>query len=192
MPEVLLHLLIPAAALIIAGFDKKLVIYFCPLAILPDLDILFGAHRAILHSLFLLGAISFTLLFYTFHYKPQWKSHAIIISILLLSHPLMDLFTGPIQLFWPLNTYFYLWIQAPTIDPSTFNIDFGSFFIKFLVLTPQQAGEIPGAGEPIGLFTNAGLIAFMLFGIAVAFWILRSRKAETKAQSKSQSTEGNA
>ena len=180
VPEVLIHLLIPTAALIIAGFDRKLVLYFSPFAIIHDFDILFGAHRSILHSLFVLGPISLVLLFYTFYYKPQWKNHAIIISFLLLSQPLLDLFTGPVQLFWPLDTYFYIWIQAPTIDPSTLTIDFGAFFIKFLILTPQQAGELPGAGVPIDIFSNTGLIALILIGIALTYWIIKSRKSENQ------------
>ena len=180
LPEILLHLLIPAAALIIIGFDRKLVLYFCPLAVFHDLDILFGAHRAIFHSIFVLGPIALILLFYTFNYKPEWKSHAIIISVFLLSQPFMDLFTGPIQLLWPLDTHFYLWIQAPTIDPSTLTINFGDFFIKFLILTPQQAGALPGAGDPIHLFYNQGLIALILIGLAMLFWLLKSRKSETQ------------
>ena len=176
MPELLIHLLLPAAALIIAGFDRKLVLIFCPIAILPDFDIFFGIHRSFMHSLFFLGAICAILLLYTIYYKPQWKTHAIIISILLLSHPILDFFTAPVQLFWPIQSYFWLRIDPPTLDFATLAIDFGAFVIALLILTPEAAGGILEPTEPLGLFSNEGLLFLLLMGIAVMYWLIHSRK----------------
>ena len=181
MSEVLIHLIIPAAALIVAGFDRRLVLIFCPIAILPDLDILLGIHRQSFHSIFVLGAISLLLLFYTFRYKPQWKTHAIIISILLLSHPILDLMTGPIQILWPIDYYFYLKFVAPTFDPTTLAIYLTEFPIQFLVYGPGAG--IPTYGAPFPLFENTGLIALMLMGIAILFWGITSRKSKNNEKS---------
>ncbi|NVM52489.1 MAG: metal-dependent hydrolase [Candidatus Helarchaeota archaeon] len=175
MPEVLIHLLIPAAALIIAGFDRKIVLYFAPFAMIHDIDIFFGIHRSGFHSLLVLGLISLVLLFYTFKYKPQWKSHAIIISFLLLSHPLMDLITGYVQLFWPFDTYFWLEISAPTLDPITTAINFSAFYVIFHISPPQ---DITPAVEPMPLFENQGLIAIILIGLAMTYWLIKSRRSE--------------
>ncbi len=171
----LIHLALPIAALIIVGFDRKLVLLFCPLAIIPDLDVIFGAHRSVSHSLFALGAISIVLILYAIYFKPRWKAPAIIVSLLLLSHPLMDIFTGPTQLLWPIDSYYYLLIEAPIITLSPLSIDFNSFSIQFLVYTPQEVGEI--MIEPFSIFTNEGLIALIVIGVAVLYWIIRIRKA---------------
>ena len=184
----LIHLLIPTAALIIAGFDRKLVLLLCPLAVIPDFDVIFGAHRSISHSLFVLGAISFFLLFYTFHFKPQWKIPAIIVSVFILSNPLMDLFTGPTQLLWPIDSYYYLLIQAPTLTLSPLSLDFSSFIIKFLILTPQEVGGLPV--EPFYIFKNEGLISLIIIGLAVLYWIFKVRKSE-KSPLSENSVRGN-
>lgn len=189
LPELLIHLLIPTAALIIVGFNRKLVLLFCPLSILPDIDVFFGSHRGILHSLFILGSISIILIISTHYFKPQWKYPAIIISLLLLSHPLMDLFTGPTQLLWPIDSYYYLWIQAPTIVLSPFSIDFSSFFIKFLILTPQEAAAI-GAGQPLYLFGNSGIISLILIGLAILYVIFKSESRNPQKPQLSDKSEG--
>ncbi len=183
MSEVLIHLIIPAAALIIAGYDRRLVLLFCPLAVIPDIDVIFGAHRSFLHSLIFLGALSVGFVIYTIRYKPEWKSQAIIISLLLLSHPILDLFTAPVQLFWPLDSYYWVEIQAPTFDVSTLSIDFGAFFIIFHIYTPQAAEVVLGSGGAFGLFTNEGLMAFLLLGIAITYWLIRSRKSADSQKS---------
>jgi len=177
MSEVLIHLLIPVAALIIAGFDRKLVLIFCPLAVIPDIDVIFGAHRSFLHSLIFLGFFSILFLFYTSRYKPQWKTHAIIISLLLLSHPLLDFITGPVQLLWPIDTYYYLQINPPTFDTSTLSVNFGVFTISLLILSPAAAALIINPTEPITLFSNEGLVALALFGVAILYWLMSRRKA---------------
>jgi len=172
---VLIHLALPIAALIVAGFDRKLVLLFCPLAIIPDLDIIFGAHRSISHSLFALGGISIVLILYALYFKPQWKNPAIIISLLILSHPFMDIFVGPTQFLWPIDSYYYLLIEAPIITLSPLTIDFSAFSMQFLIYTPQEAGEI--MITPFSIFTNEGLIALIIIGVAVLYWIIRIRKA---------------
>ncbi|MBD3228812.1 MAG: hypothetical protein GF329_11555 [Candidatus Lokiarchaeota archaeon] len=181
MPKPLIHLLIPMAALIIAGFNRKNVIILSPLAVIADTDLLFGAHRSILHSFFILGPISLILIFYSFKYRSDWKSSGIIISIYLLSHPLLDLFTGPIQLLWPLDIYYYLYINPPTIDPITNAINFGSFFIQFLVLTPETVGGYTEV-NPIPIFENVGLISLILIGLAITYWLIKNKyeKKNTK------------
>lgn len=173
MPEVLIHLALPVAALIIVGFDRRLVLIFCPLAIIPDFDVIFGAHRSVSHSLFALGAISIFLILYALYFKPKWKASAIIISIMLLSHPLMDFFTGPTQLLWPITSYYYLLISAPILTLSPLSIDFSSFTIKLLVLTPE---EVSSMMIPFSIFTNEGLVAFIVIGLSVLYWIFRTKK----------------
>lgn len=191
MPELLIHLLIPAAALIIAGFNKKSVILFAPLSLIPDIDILFGNHRSILHSLFILGSISIILMVYTFYFRPWWKSPAIIISLLILSHSLMDLFTGPTQLLWPIESYYYLWIQAPTVSFSPFSINFNSFFIRFLILTPQEAAGF-GIGQPLYIFGNSGIISLVLIGLAFLYILLKFKNSNSqKPQISNISERGN-
>ena len=177
LSEVLIHLIIPAAALIVVGFDRKLVLLLCPFAVLPDIDILFGIHRQALHSIFVLGSFSFILLMFTFHYKPQWKTYAIIITLLLLSHPLLDLITGPIQILWPIDLHFHLKFVAPLLDPTTLSLSFPEFPVQFLIYTPQT---VPIIAQPFPIFENTGVIAFILIGIAILYWLLISRKKEAQ------------
>lgn len=183
MPEVLIHLIVPAAALIVAGFDRKSVLMLCFFAVIPDIDIVFGAHRAFLHSITVLGAIAAVLLIYTHYYKPKYRTYAVIISILLLSHPFLDLFTGYVQLFWPSNLYFWIKIDAPTLDPITAGIDFSAFSITLLITTP---GGLPTPSEPMPLFYNTGLILLIVMGCAILYWIIKTRKVENKKNNSIQ------
>ena len=55
--DLLFHILIPLMLVLIAGVDRKKALMLAPIAIIPDLDILFSAHRVYLHTIFILKPI---------------------------------------------------------------------------------------------------------------------------------------
>lgn len=110
--DLLFHILIPLMLVLIAGVDRKKALMLAPIAIIPDLDILFSAHRVYLHTIF----IPIALLLIPFLYNLTQKKHSNLsiprgktfLAILYYSsHLILDFFGGPLAIFWPLTTLGY-------------------------------------------------------------------------------------
>ena len=98
MPETLIHIVIPLFVLILVGFKLKKAFVLSLLAILPDFDILFGVHRSISHSL-----IFITLIFVPLFLLARNKINYILPAFfVILSHPILDMFTGYTPILYPL------------------------------------------------------------------------------------------
>jgi len=99
MPETLIHIVLPLFVLILAGFELKKAFALSLLAILPDFDILFGVHRSISHSLIFITLIFVPLLFLARKNKINYILPAFFV---ILSHPILDMFTGYTPILYPL------------------------------------------------------------------------------------------
>ncbi len=97
MPDVLTHYV--TSYLISTRFrDEKTSLIIAISGILPDMDALLGMHRWVTHSIPL--TLPILLLIYLLM-KDKWRDLALI-TFLYELHLIMDLFTGPTPILWPL------------------------------------------------------------------------------------------
>ena len=99
-------MLIPVMLAWIAGVDQRKALMLAPIAMIPDLDMLFSAHRVYLHTLFIPMAIVAV----SYLYKLKRGIHQDLIfiaSLFYLSHLLLDFFPGPVAILWPLTNVGY-------------------------------------------------------------------------------------
>lgn len=104
--DLLFHILIAVMLAWILGVDRKKALMLAPVAIIPDLDVLFAAHRVYLHTLF----IPITIAAISFLYKFKREKHhefLLLASFYYLSHLFLDFFSGPVAIFWPLTNVGY-------------------------------------------------------------------------------------
>ncbi len=106
MPDILLHLIVPLAALLLfyRGEYRKYVLLLCPLAFLPDIDHLGSGDvaRMWLHNVFILLPPLFigVYAYRTGHSKAY--NIALIALVYLCSHVLLDVFQGGVSLLYPI------------------------------------------------------------------------------------------
>jgi membrane-bound metal-dependent hydrolase YbcI (DUF457 family) len=101
-------MLIPAMLAIIAGLSKKKTLLLTLIAVIPDLDAAFNAHRLYLHTIFIPIVIAAFAL--ACSQKKTWKPYAQLIFITALfyaSHIFLDFFNSPVGLLWPLTNTGY-------------------------------------------------------------------------------------
>jgi hypothetical protein len=108
MPDPITHLIV-ATSLLWLFWDKKYrnyVLLLSPLAVLPDIDhFLPPYHRLLLHNVFILVPVISLAFYARFRAKNDVLYNvALIATFFLLSHLLLDLFTGAgVPLFYPLS-----------------------------------------------------------------------------------------
>ncbi len=84
--------------------------------LLPDVDALLGIHRWVTHSLVLTTLVTAVLILLTICLNFRYLSCLLVATILYILHLLMDLFTAPVPLLWPLtNRAYMLNIELDTI-----------------------------------------------------------------------------
>jgi membrane-bound metal-dependent hydrolase YbcI (DUF457 family) len=106
MPDPFVHIIVAVSLLWLfcAKKYRNYVLLLFPLAVLPDLDhFLPPFHRLLLHNIFILVPTISLALYARFRTKNAvWYNVALIASFFLLSHLLLDLFTGTgVPLFYP-------------------------------------------------------------------------------------------
>lgn len=117
----LMHLLLPLLFLLAIKVDTKKVLLFAPLAILPDFDVVFGLHRAVLHSFIPVLVVPIGLIMYSKFKRPDWMLSALLVQFYLASHIVLDL--GGVAFAWPFTT------EMLYFDPElTFNMQGGINF----------------------------------------------------------------
>lgn len=102
MPEPLLHVSIPLFTMISCGVKPKKAALISLLDLLPDFDVLFMVHRSISHSVVFLLIFCIPIILVIKKFAPNHLSNAVLCTLVLLSHPIMDLFTGFTPIIWPL------------------------------------------------------------------------------------------
>lgn len=114
--DLLFHMIIPTMLSLIAGADRKKALMLAPIAIIPDLDVLLTAHRVYLHTVFIPVAAVLSLFLYNL--KQRGLSNFFIprgppflATLYYSSHILLDLFSGPVAILWPLTSVGY-WLNV--------------------------------------------------------------------------------
>jgi len=103
----LMHLLLPLLFLLAIKVDARRALLLAPLAILPDLDALFGLHRALGHSFIPILVVPMAFLAFSYLRRPEWVPAAIVAQFYLASHVVLDL--GGVAFLWPIvQEQFYL------------------------------------------------------------------------------------
>lgn len=168
MPEPLIHFIVPFFILIMLGYDVKKSAIISSLAVVPDLDVLFHVHRSVSHSIFfiLIFTIPITIMLLYFAKKFSKKlfsvADAIIVILVILSHPFMDVFTGFTPILWPLfNQSVYIFTELTTNMNNILdlNLIFKIQFDKIIFL--KTSGDAPiftGQGVGISLALLTGLV----------------------------------
>ncbi len=160
MPDLLLHLIVPFAALLLfyKSRYRVYIVLLSPLAILPDVDHLWSGEvaRAWLHNIFILVP---PLLVGIYGYKTRQEklyNIAFIAAVYLCSHILLDIFQGGVSLIYPIANYDYavtfdLFMQNHTITPD----------IAFNVSLPSRSANTGVEGDVITSVTVATAVIFL-------------------------------
>ena len=115
MPEPLIHFIVPFSVLVMCGVGVKKSAFFASFAILPDLDVLFHVHRSFSHSIFFILLLCAPAIIITAVRHSSRINDAVIATLVILSHPFMDLFTYFTPIFWPLyNNSIYIIAEMMT------------------------------------------------------------------------------
>ena len=109
MPDLLTHYAI--SYLIASRITKpKQALFIALVGLLPDIDALLRIHRWITHSLVLVVMASFIVIFVSvFTISNKFVYYIVSLSVLLyILHVILDVFTGPTPLLWPLTRDSYM------------------------------------------------------------------------------------
>jgi hypothetical protein len=173
--EVLLHFVVPLAALTLAKARPKTALLAALIALTPDLDYLIGIHRSPTHSALVLGALLLVAAVTLRRRLPlRWVLFA---AIGLYSHLLLDLFNGTLPLLWPLlNLSLGLEPSALTVPQQPFAVDLRfQLAVSDLAFKPIDTANLPVA-TPEGTGIALLLLAGVLTRWAADFWQGLGRK----------------
>jgi hypothetical protein len=163
MPEPLIHFIIPFFLLIMFGLSIKKAALISSLAVLPDLDVLFHVHRSMSHSAFFILLFSFPLIIITRKFYSKGLSDMIIATLVVLSHPFMDLFTGYTPIFWPIfnkSIYVVSELRTNMNNVLDLNLKMNVYFesVTFRQTTDVDAHIFSSIGVAISLVLLTGLV----------------------------------
>lgn len=167
-----------AGALMGPRYGRKALIAGAALGTLPDLDVLIDYgnplaqminHRGFSHSLFVLTALSFLLVWLArrFHLHKDGQGYGrllLTIWLILITHPLLDAFTSyGTQIWWPLRPTPASWSSIFIIDP------FYTVPLLVGVLAALAVGVRPAMAKALAwlLFIGAG---YLLASLAAKQW----------------------
>ena len=102
MPEPLIHFIVPFIILASLGLTLKKSVLLSSIAILPDFDVLFHVHRSITHSAVFLILICIPIIAFVKLKYPNYFHDSITGSLVLLSHPILDVFHTYTPILYPL------------------------------------------------------------------------------------------
>ena len=165
MPEPLIHFVAPLVILLFCGLTIKKSLILSSFAILPDLDVLFHVHRSITHSAVFLILICIPIVGFIRLKYPNYFHDSLVGSLIILSHPFLDVFNAYTPIFYPLykNSVFIV-CKLMTDMRSVSNLRF-FFEIKiapttFSLIPPNTDGVVfSGLGVGISLVIFVGIIA---------------------------------
>jgi hypothetical protein len=152
MPDSIVHILVPlfTLLLIVRKETRILAIMLVPIALFPDIDILYH-HRALLHNIF----IPSILLILASLIKNKYKQKILLItSFYIFSHIFLDIFYGGVLILYPLlsNTLF---IKFDIFLNSNHTLSY-IYDIGF---------ENLGSGTFDGMWTKVYVVSTLSFGV---------------------------
>ena len=165
MPEPLLHFAIPFVVLTFCGLTLKKSVLLSLIAILPDFDVLFHVHRSITHSAVFLILICIPIIAFVKLKYPNYFHDSIIGSLVLLSHPILDVFHTYTPILYPLyNKSIHIVCELITdmnnISDLKFLFDIRIGSEGFGVITSSVDGVVfSSLGVGISLIILIGIIA---------------------------------
>ena len=176
MVEPLVHFSVAFSALAVSGSSSRKAAFAAFFALLPDLDVLLHVHRSMTHSILILGGIAFLAALLTWGTK-YWI-YVPLAAAGLVSHLLLDLFSGYTPVLWPVyNRAVQLIFSSVTHIGSTPTVTF-----RADVLTePVRFEPFDSLDAPI--FTSEGLIASAILLVPVL--LTRVYKASRKTEFRS-------
>lgn len=158
MPSLLEHIAFSGLIALPLAKKPKWILGLCWVAMLPDLDIFLGLHRAAFHSLLTLLPVCAVLVISARNWCPHLYEPALFASFCLLSHTFFDFLGGYVALLWPLiplsiqlNVYILL-------------VNTGTHLIPQLVIEPFLAplSEVTAPGTAL-LLSPLDVTLFLLF-----------------------------
>ncbi len=164
MPEPLIHFIIPLFLLIILGLNLKKAVLISSLAIIPDLDVLFHVHRSVSHSIIFIFAIIIPIILILNYLHIGKKSEMILATLVILSHPFMDMFNGATPILWPLfdkSIYIFTELTTNMNNVLDLNLIFKVNFEKTIFY------KINGGDGPIFTSLGFGITLVLLIGLAM-------------------------
>jgi membrane-bound metal-dependent hydrolase YbcI (DUF457 family) len=157
--DLLMHLLLPLLFLLALRVDARRAVLLAPLAVLPDLDALFGLHRALGHSFMPILVVPMAVLAYSKLRRPEWMPAALMALFYLVSHVVLDL--GGVAFLWPLvQEQFYLELGVTLTASDGLDIGF---------VADWGTRELPDMGTTYILSDFGFALAFLLVLSAVVF-----------------------
>jgi len=129
MSSSLNHAFIPVVILMLfatkLNIKPKYILFLSIFAVLPDIDMLI-VHRATFHNIF-------TLLIPLLGYVIINRQIFGIISFFILSHLILDIYSGGIHLFYPIsNKVLYAWTEIRYGEPNVFNYGFSTDTLEII------------------------------------------------------------
>jgi membrane-bound metal-dependent hydrolase YbcI (DUF457 family) len=101
--EPLLHFVLPLVAFVLLGVSYRRSIVLAAFGLLPDFDVLFHIHRSFSHSVIIVLVLAVPIIVWA------WVARRRTVLVLaaaatfaVISHLLLDLFTGLTPLLWPI------------------------------------------------------------------------------------------
>lgn len=164
MSYIFSHIFFPLAILLILSdklkLNKKYIVLFSFVGILPDLDVILF-HRLSFHNIFVIIPILFILL------ATKKDNIAYIVGFYLISHLVLDLFNGGIATFYPFyDGIFYINTEIRSsyeIDNMMYTLNYG---IKY-----DFINNISKSGNGYGIISseNFGIIILLIIMFLVTF-----------------------
>ncbi len=162
MPEPLIHFIIPLFLLIMLGINLKKSVLISSLAIIPDLDVIFGVHRSGSHSIIIILIVSIAIILILNYLKIGKNSEYLLATLVLLSHPFMDMFGSYTPILWPVaDKSIYIFTELTTNMNSVLdlNLIFKINFEKTIFY------KINGGDGPIFTSQGFGISLVLLTGL---------------------------
>jgi membrane-bound metal-dependent hydrolase YbcI (DUF457 family) len=168
--EPLIHFIAPFIALTLIGVDVKKALPISLLALLPDFDALFLIHRSLSHSIIVVLAVAMPIVLLTYKLKPRLLNYVVLASLVVVSHLILDLFSGYTPILWPLSSC-SVWIKTELgvhIGSSMFIIPSVKLLIQPTTFQHFQSLDAP-------LFTGEGLIISLLLSAPLLLKAVKKR-----------------
>lgn len=178
--DIIFHALCPLLILVAFRVAPKKALFMLPFALVPDIDVLLGMHRSVLHSFIPVLIIPACFIVFCYLRKKEWFVYSLIIQFYLLSHILFDLsdgvgFLSPFTqdfYFVRLDLYFSFWGPIPLPD----------LRVVYGAISPLPHMS---ASETLQAYATVNEVGFMMLLVVLVFLLMfmpRTRKLMERAQ----------
>lgn len=140
MVEPILHFAVPFVSLRAAELDWRSTIFACLVALIPDLDVIFGVHRSQSHSFFVIAAVAIPVLVAT-RKRPTLRTFTLVGTFAVLTHLVLDFFqlaidSTPTPSFWPFFSAQLITSENPTYALDEPVLTVPGLVISLMLMTP--------------------------------------------------------